>query len=245
MFNLLLWRFAYISFSFLYQTISKIKHLFKIITCKINFIRYVPHPSYIPFNLVDKFLRLFLWICIIIPQIAFPIQPFCWLKIHSYRFYMTNVEISIWFRWESKTQFSLCDFFVLIINLWFVKFFFYQSGFYVLYFVPKFVFLMEWLFCIQSFLVLIVDRLFCLMRINVTFFANKFYFVKDQLAINFRILLTIFFANIIYICLIKLSLFLLKIFFQLFSKLLGFSISLLNKCFNFTKTNTTVKFNLF
>jgi len=71
------------------KLIRKGHHLLKVVTSEGYLIWSITHPFYIFLYLFNKFMSLFIWICVIISEKTHSIYSLCSLKVYSYRLDMT------------------------------------------------------------------------------------------------------------------------------------------------------------
>ena len=80
--------------------------LFEIITRKGDLIGIIAQPSHIFFNLSDKLMRFFVWIGIIVAQVANSSRSESRLEVDSDWFDVSDVQVAIGFRGKPKSWFA-------------------------------------------------------------------------------------------------------------------------------------------
>ena len=92
---------------------------FKIFRRMCDFPRFIAHKSDIFNDVVNVFLIFFGGIGVIKSEIAFSTMNLCQHEIKSHGSAVTNVQISIGFRWETSQDYSLAELLLVFLEQFF------------------------------------------------------------------------------------------------------------------------------
>lgn len=115
--------------------------LFEVIAGKSDFIRRIAQPFDIILNLLDVLMRFFIWVGIVVAQVASASSSEGSFEIDPHGFEMSNMKVAIGLWRKSEPSPARCDCHMFSGNLFGVALNLQQSWFDVLQFIPKLIFL--------------------------------------------------------------------------------------------------------